>query len=376
MLSRSSDADINQPGNTITPSLTSQSSDPTPPVQRVNKYDPTVPELYDPSLDDANDDYFDVDSDEEQGDQDQNMSETTKSNLGLMLAVSANQTDVGIRSFTSFLHEPDILASYQPPYSASPLMNPQTARIFCHFVTATAPTLSLHDRHTVNPSVMFTGAPVPAYQRSLFAYTLPMMALSNQALLHALLALASLHIAKLQQTSATPSLKHYHYALRRVAKAVGHPTKRREIATLAATLLLGFFEVTTAEHNKWNSHLAGAKELILEIDFVSMTKRINAYKAETNMNKKGGMYDYRQQKHYSNQRRMSFDILRTDKELDDNLISILMGYRTPFNEFGPIHDANEPQPSHHILLMPKKSRNSRYSVIFSGGTLNKTCTRA
>ncbi|KAL9036462.1 MAG: hypothetical protein Q9180_004288 [Flavoplaca navasiana] len=341
-------------GNTITPPSTSRSSDPTPPTQTVNKYDPTVPALYDPSLDEAGDDYFDVDSDEEQEDQDQNMSEATKSNLGLMLAVSANQTDVGVRSFTSFLNEPNILSSYQPPYSASPLMNPQTARIFCHFVTSTAPTLSLNDRHTVNPSVMFTGAPVPAYQRSLFAYTLPMMALSNQALLHAQLALASLHIAKLQQTSATPSLKHYHYALRRVAKAVGHPTKRREIATLAATLLLGFFELTTAEHNKWNSHLAGAKELILEIDFAGMTKRINAYKAEMSMNKKGGMYDYGQQKHYSNQRRMSFDILRTDRELDDNLTSTLMGYRTPFNEYGSIHDANEPQPDYRIPLTPKE----------------------
>ena len=350
----SCDTDITHPGNTITPPSTSRSSDPTPPTHTVNKYDPTVPALYDPSLDESRDDYFDVDSDEEQEDQDQNMSEATKSNLGLMLAVSANQTDVGVRSFTSFLNEPNILSSYQPPYSASPLMNPQTARIFCHFVTSTAPTLSLNDRHTVNPSVMFTGAPVPAYQRSLFAYTLPMMALSNQALLHAQLALASLHIAKLQQTSATPSLKHYHYALRRVAKAVGHPTKRREIATLAATLLLGFFEVTTAEHNKWNSHLAGAKELILEIDFAGMTKRINAYKAKMSMNKMGGMYDYGQQKYYSNQRRMSFDILRTDRELDDNLTSTLMGYRTPFNEYGSIHDANEPQPDYRIPLTPKE----------------------
>lgn len=353
MRSKSNDADITHSGDAVTPRVTSQHSDTTPPTKRANRYDPTVPALYDPSLDDAEDGYFDSDSDEGQGDQDHSMSEATRSNLGLMLAVSANRTNAGVRSFTSFLNEPNILSSYRPPYSASPLMDPQVARIFCHFVTATAPTLSLHNRHPVNPSVMFTGTPVPAFQRSLFTYTLPMMALSNQALLHAQLALASLHIAKLQQTSTTPSLKHYHYALRRVAKAVGHPTKRREIATLAATLLLGFFEVTTAEHNKWNSHLAGARELILEIDFAGMTKRINTYKAESNTIKKGGPYDYGQNQHYSSQRRMSFDILRTDKELDENLVSTLMGYRTPYDEYAQVVDANEPPSHYHIPLTSK-----------------------
>lgn len=309
-------------------------------------------------MEDAEDDDFDVNSDEEDRDPDHSMPDATPSNLGLMLAISANQIDGGFRTLTNFLNEPNVLSSYRPPYSASPLMDPQTARVFCHFVTATAPTLSLHNRHPVNPSVMFTGAPVPAFQRSLFTYTLPMMALSNQGLLHAQLALASLHIAKLQQTSATPSLKHYHYALRRVAKAVGHPTKRREIATLAATLLLGFFEVTTAEHNKWNSHLAGARELIMEIDFAGMTKRINAYKAMTNTIRKGAMYDYgHDQQHYNGQRRMSFDMLRTDKELDEDLISTLMGFRTRYDEYGQVVDLNEPPSHSHVPLTPKEVEN-------------------
>ncbi|KAL8816195.1 MAG: hypothetical protein Q9223_004755 [Gallowayella weberi] len=326
--------------------------------RKANRYDPTDPALYDPSMDIMEDDYFDVNSDDDDRDPGQSMPDATPSNLGLMLAISANQANGGVRSLTNFLNEPNILSSYRPPYSASPLMDPQIARVFCHFVTATAPTLSLFNRHPVNPSVMFTGAPVPPFQRSLFTYTLPMMALSNQGLLHAQLALASLHIAKLQQTSATPSLKHYHYALRRVGKAVGHPTKRREIATLAATLLLGFFEVTTAEHNKWNSHLAGARELILEIDFAGMTKRINAYKAETNAIGKGGMYDYgNDQQRYGGQRRMSFDILRTDKELDQNLVSTLMGYRTQYDDYGQIVDLNEPPSHYHIPLTPKDVEN-------------------
>lgn len=318
-----------------------------------SRYDPTFPAHYDPSLETPGDDYFDFTSDEEHADPDTLMSEAPPSDMGLMLALSANRTGRGFRSLTNFLNEPNVLASYRPSWSASPLMDPQTARVFCHFVTATAPTLSLHNRHPTNPSVMFTGEPVPAFRRSLFTYTLPMMALTNQGLLHAQLALASLHIAKLQQTSPTPSLKHYHYALRRVAKAVGHPTKRRDIATLAATLLLGFFEVTTAEHNKWNSHLAGARELILEIDFAGMTKRIIAYRKETSLIKKGSMYNYGQYQHYNSQGRMSFDILRTDKELDENLISILMGYRTRYDEYGEVAGAAGNPPHHHVPLTPK-----------------------
>ncbi|KAL8829206.1 MAG: hypothetical protein Q9170_006275 [Blastenia crenularia] len=322
-----------------------------------SRYDPTLPAYYDPSMEALDEEYFDVTSDEEQADADLMMSDAPTSNLGLMLALSANQTGRGFRSLTNFLNEPNVLSSYRPSWSASPLMDPQTARVFCHFVTATAPTLSLHNRHPTNPSVMFTGAPVPAFQRSLFTYTLPMMALGNQGLLHAQLALASLHIAKLQQTSATPSLKHYHYALRRVAKAVGHPVKRREIATLAATLLLGFFEVTTAEHNKWNSHLAGARELIREIDFAGMTKRINAYKAETNMIRKSGMYNYGHEHRYGKQRRMSFDILRTDKEIDENMVSILMGYRTRYDDYGQIAEISEPPSHYHLPLTPKDVEN-------------------
>ncbi|KAL8872330.1 MAG: hypothetical protein Q9174_002025 [Haloplaca sp. 1 TL-2023] len=328
------------------------------PSESNQQYDPTVPAHYDPSIEDPDDDYFDVTSDDEPADADHIMPDMPASKLSLMLAPAADYTGGGFRSLTNFLNEPNVLSSYRPSYSASPLMDPQTARVFCHFITATAPTLSLHNRYAANPSAMFTGEPVPAFQRSLFTYTLPMLALSNQGLLHAQLALASLHIAKLQQTSPTPSLRHYHYALRRVAKAVGHPTKRRDVATLAATLLLGFFEVTTAEHNKWNSHLAGARELILEIDFAGMTKRVNAYKAETAMINKGGMYDYRHEQHRDYQRRMSFDILRMDKDLDTSLINIMTGWKIQYDVYGQVIDINNEGPcGQHIPLTPKDVEN-------------------
>lgn len=348
--SRKTSTNISLVSNNASSLLTSQHNDVPPRFKKTNQFDPTVPAHYDPTMEDPEDDYFDVTSDDEDEDPDHIMSGTPASTVGSMLAPAAYRNGRGFRSLTNFLNEPNVLASYRPSYSASPLMDPQTARVFCHYVTATAPTLSLHNRHPVNPLVMFTGEPVPAFQRSLFTYTLPMLALSNQGLLHAQLALASLHIAKLQQTSTAPSLRHYHYALRRVAKAVGHPTKRREVATLAATLLLGYFEITTAEHNKWNSHLAGARELILEIDFSGMTKRISAYKAETNMIKKGGMYDYR---HGGDHKSMSFDILRTDKELDENLINIITGWKTQRDDYGHVIELGEPPSHYHVPLTPK-----------------------
>lgn len=55
---------------------------------------------------------------------------------------------------------------------------------------------------------MFEG-PTPTSQQNLWTYILPLKALNHQGLLHAMLALASLHIARLQRASATPSYKHY-----------------------------------------------------------------------------------------------------------------------------------------------------------------------
>ena len=158
-----------------------------------------------------------------------------------------------------------------------------------------------------------------------------------------MLALASLHIAKLQKTSPTPSLKHYHYALRKVAKSIGNPSKRNDVATLAATLLLGFYEVTTAEHNKWNSHLAGAKQLIAETDYVNTANRIKAHKTQAEFAQKQQLFNgfvddygqpYPQQHQY-------YDFSESSDGLDENLISTLMGWKTSYNQYGQIIEGPE-----------------------------------
>lgn len=296
------------------------------------------------------DEYFDVDSDDDDYKMKPQVEGSSSYNLGPLIAMSASHSNGGIRSMTNFLDEPNVLATYIPSYAASPLMDPHTAKVFCHFITATAPSLAVCERRPSNPAAIFSGVPVPKSQRALWSYTLPMLALTHQGLLHAMLALASLHIAKLQHASPTPSLKHYHYALRRVAKALGNQKKRKNVATLAATLLLGFYEVTTAEHNKWNSHLSGARELIMDIDFAGMAKKIETYRCrqeEAEARSQYAMHNGQTNGFYQlYARRASEDFpSRDERQLDENLISTIMGWKLKYNQYGQVIDEHEP-PAH------------------------------
>ena len=104
------------------------------------------------------------------------------------------------------------------------------------------------------------------------------MAFNHPALMQAMLALGSLQKAKLEGTAPTAAMKHYHLCLRRIAKNYQSPYKRAQPATLAATLLLGFYEVWNSDHEKWCKHLWGARAIIKEIPFGRMTRDVLAYK--------------------------------------------------------------------------------------------------
>ncbi|KAI9682672.1 MAG: hypothetical protein M1829_006659 [Trizodia sp. TS-e1964] len=265
--------------------------------------------------------------------------EEQREGVGLLVALQANRDDITLRSMRTFLNEPNILATYRPSASESPLMDPKTARIFCHFVSVTGPSLSIYERVACNPSVMFTGAVVPPSQRSLWSYTLPTLALGNQALLHAILALSSLQIAKLQGGSMAPSYRHYHMALRRVAKCVGLPTRRGELATLAATMLLGFYEVMSSEHTKWSSHLAGAKRLFLEIDFGGMTKQIKATRQRREANRRARICNEANYMSFGNPQLyanlVAEDTVNTGHVIDENFVAALTGLAAPSDDTPP-----------------------------------------
>ncbi|MCJ1380154.1 hypothetical protein MMC17_003257 [Xylographa soralifera] len=298
--------------------------------------------------DDPDDDLFDVESDDEGVAIISRIASTPQNDVGLMLALAASQDDRVLRSYTTFLDAPNVLSSYQPTFTASPLMDSTTARVFCHFITATGPSLSIFERHPTNPSVMFTGAPVPTSQQSLWTYTLPMKALSNQALLHAMLALASLHIASLQKTPQTASLRHYHFALRRLTKALSIPSKRTDIATIAATLILGHYEATSAEHSKWNKHLAGARQLLMEVDFKGMTKHIREKKAlQEAQNTLATWHSPTSATADYNSFHRSFDSPPEDT-VDENIVGKLMGWKIRYDEYGRILDDNVEYQTSHI----------------------------
>lgn len=168
---------------------------------------------------------------------------------------------------------------------------------------------------------------------------MPTIALRNHGLCHAMLAMASLHIAKLENAPITVSLRHYHLAIRKLAKNVGSTTRRRQLATLATTLLLGYYEVISADHSKWCDHLLGAHQLVKQIDFAGITRYIKTKKAYAakfppqNLDYGGDLF--------SNTLVYGGDSVgdsgpAMNDEVDENIVGIIMGKQIKYAEYGEI----------------------------------------
>ncbi|TVY64287.1 putative transcriptional regulatory protein, partial [Lachnellula suecica] len=265
--------------------------------------------------------------------------------LGIVVALQAGQDNLQLRSFMSFIDRPDMLATYVPSPQSSPLKDSMVARIFCHFVNVTAPSISMFERHPANPSLIFQGKPIPPSQQNIWTYTFPTVALHNSAVLHAMLALASLHIAKLQNAPITAALKHYSICLRRIAKCLNSPTKRSQPATLAAAMLLAFFEVWSADHHKWTNHLLGARQLVRDIDFAGMTRYIKSQKVRKREEELTRYYQAPQQGagHNFHDDRLRYQAYVDD--VDENLVGMLMGKKLRYDQFGQVLDDNVEDPS-------------------------------
>jgi len=290
-------------------------------------------------MDEELEDFYDVESDEEMVDQTQ----SEGFNQLTLIMASANH-DSQLRSFRSHLNEPNILANYRPSLGSSPLNNPKTARIFAHFIHSTGPCLSIFERHPTDSSIVL-GVQVPPAQQGLWTYTLPLKALEHPALLQAILAVSSLHIASLQGVPSTVSLKHYHYALKRIGRAVSLPMRRKQIGTLAATQLLAYYEVISADHSKWNSHVAGAAQLIKEIDYAGTTRDLRAYRRQ--------IKEQRQQMQWSNPQMYPFGFDNDDEDdpfaeketsIDEGLLSTILGRAINYDEFGSVEDGQPQSP--------------------------------
>ncbi|KAK7956859.1 C6 finger domain-containing protein [Apiospora aurea] len=176
------------------------------------------------------------------------------------------------RTFSGYA-DAGVLVSYEPDPAHSPLNDRKIAAVFWHFVNVTGPSISIYERHSFDATLARQGQNVQARQH-IWAFKFPLMAFSHPALLQAMLALASLQIAKLQQVPQTASLKHYHLSLRRVARNIGRPGRRNQPSNLAATLLLAYYEVWNSDHEKWSKHLLGARWIIRDIPFRQMTRSV------------------------------------------------------------------------------------------------------
>ncbi|CAK7265120.1 hypothetical protein SEPCBS119000_001345 [Sporothrix epigloea] len=188
-----------------------------------------------------------------------------------------------MRTFSRFV-DANVLATYVPSSANSPLNDAQTASVFWYFVNVTGPSMSLFERRPFDTSQIFKGQPVPRSSQHIWTYTFPIIALNHPALLQAMLALGSLQMARLQGAPHTASMKHYHLSIRRLGRNCENLSRRVQPATLAATMLLGFYEVWTSDHDKWCKHLWGARAILREIPIRDMTKKIIALKREQRMN--------------------------------------------------------------------------------------------
>lgn len=296
------------------------------------------------------DDYYDINSDDDM-DQDVNDVYTLDRNREAFLyaIASKNGLDASVlesRRLDTFLF-PGILDSYRPEQVANPLKNPATARVFAHFISSTGPLLTSFARQVRTSHSFLHNESVPLGQQGLWTYSMPMAALHHQGLLQSMLAISSLHIAKLQRASATPSMKHYAYALKRIHHCVGNPRKRLSASTLAASLLLGYYEIIAANHTNWNSHLAGAKQLVVETDFAGMTREFRRMKMDKSRRDQQNSFNI-----YNPPTGLSTipynvqpdDILLDQiSDVDECLISLLVGRSLQHEELGHMegHDGSK-----------------------------------
>ncbi|CAE7174645.1 hypothetical protein PTNB73_02697 [Pyrenophora teres f. teres] len=286
------------------------------------------------------DDYWDVQSDEDMFDaepgDDENAVLASKEFNNIRRIHLENFNELGIRRYDAFLYD-GLLTHYRPEYAANPLRNPKTARVFAHYIHVTGPTISIFDRNSRNPTLIFEGETPPA-QQGLWTHTLPLKALSHQGLLHAMLALASLHIARLQGASITPSYKHYAYSLKRLVRSLGHPKKRLSILTLATSLLLACYEVWTAEHVKWGTHLIGAQRLIDELDFRSLTREARRLRAaQTAMMRQ---FPYQNPEMLIDQKHFNQRLKENVVMPDERLVSTIVGKKVSYDDFGMVFEDN------------------------------------
>jgi hypothetical protein len=101
------------------------------------------------AVEEVDDDYWDVGSDEEMPDQVDGRDDDAiihGRDFSLMRRIHfENTSELAIRRYDAFIYE-GILSQYKAEEVANPLKNPKTARVFAHFIHVTGPVRPLHHR--------------------------------------------------------------------------------------------------------------------------------------------------------------------------------------------------------------------------------------
>lgn len=153
-----------------------------------------------------------------------------------------------------------------------------------------------------------------------------------------MLAISSLHIARLQGASVTPSYKHYAYSLKRLGRSLNNSKNRLSITTLATSLLLAFYEVWTAEHTKWSTHLVGAAQLLSELDYRSLTREARRLKAAQNAEER--QFPHQNPEMIIDQEQFNKRLRDSDLKPDEHLVSTIIGKQVSYDDFGMIIEDN------------------------------------
>jgi hypothetical protein len=98
-------------------------------------------------------------------------------------------------------------------------------------------------------------------------------------------------------------------------------------------MLLAYYEVWCADHQKWSNHLLGAAMLLREIDFESMTKHIRAMKQQLRREEQEREYG---QLGYDGTYGRTSGFSKSTEDVDDNIVAVLMGKQLKYDHEGRI----------------------------------------
>jgi hypothetical protein len=136
-------------------------------------------------------------------------------------------------------------------------------------------------------------------------------------------------MAKLQSIPPTASMKHYHLSLRRLAKNYQSLSRRTQPATLAATLLLGFYEVWNSDHDKWCKHMWGARTILKDIPLRDITKGILSVKRQRRQRRR----ELRHQQRYDGSYHTHEEVVEDEMhEINTDILGQITGRPVSYDE--------------------------------------------